>query len=334
MSRSSLTKLERHAFACLAFGVIGDAMGTPTELLEPDEIERRFGWVETFEGYGTDDTIMRDLLAEAVIATGGYATADDWAAVWLRRHSENFGEKVGRFFPSVLHAADKLKRGYPPRTLAAGTMPSSTSAMAISPVGLVNAGHPRAAAAQAMEIAGLLHQGDVGFCQDGAAAVAAAIAAALSPGATVDGVLQAAVGHIRPWSGAEMRMLIADTLALAKDAEDFKAFRAAYHARFRRPVLCDSRETVPAALAIVRLAGGDPWQAAVLGANFGRDCDTIASMAAAVCGALSGIEAGDEAKLERLPARTLAIQRTLARELVEVYHAKVAAERQALSNSI
>ena len=54
---SGSTLLERHALACLAFGVIGDAMGAPTELLEPEEIERRFGWVESFEGDGTDDTV-------------------------------------------------------------------------------------------------------------------------------------------------------------------------------------------------------------------------------------------------------------------------------------
>ena len=326
--------LDRHALACLAFGVIGDAMGTPTELLEPDEIERRFGWVEAFEGDGTDDTIMRDLLAAAIITGGGYATADDWAAEWRARHAEIIGDKVEKFFPSVLHAADKLRRGYLPRIIAVGTMPSSTSAMAISPVGIVNAGHPRAAAAQAMEIASLLHVTDVGFCQDAAAAVAAAIAAALSTGATVDSVLQAAIENIKPWSGGEMRTLISDALALARETADFKAFRAAYHQRFRRMIACDSRETVPATLAIVWLAAGDPWQATVLAANFGRDTDTIGCMAGAICGALSGLDEANEAKLQLLPPEILAFQKTLAGQLTCVRHAKAKAERQALSNSI
>ena len=56
MACSSSTGLERHALSCLAFGVIGDAMGTPTELMEPEDIERQFGWVESFDGDGTDDT--------------------------------------------------------------------------------------------------------------------------------------------------------------------------------------------------------------------------------------------------------------------------------------
>jgi hypothetical protein len=45
------------------FGVIGDAMGRPTENLEPADIEQRFGWVESFEGDGTYDTILRDMIA-------------------------------------------------------------------------------------------------------------------------------------------------------------------------------------------------------------------------------------------------------------------------------
>ena len=50
MSTNAADRLETHAFACLAYGVIGDAMGTPTENLEPAQIEEKFGWVETFEG--------------------------------------------------------------------------------------------------------------------------------------------------------------------------------------------------------------------------------------------------------------------------------------------
>jgi ADP-ribosylglycohydrolase len=111
-------RLELGAFASLAFGVVGDAMGTPTENLEPDQIEARVGWVETFEGDGTDDSIMRNLIADALIATGGYADADDWAAEWMRQYKEIFGQKVGRFFQSVLHSATKLRYGDTPRTIA------------------------------------------------------------------------------------------------------------------------------------------------------------------------------------------------------------------------
>ena len=117
MYTNAASQLESHAFACLAYGVIGDAMGTPTENLEPAQIEERFGWVESFEGDGTDDTIMRDLLAAALIRTGGFADADGWAEEWRDQRDAIFGSKVGRFFPSVLHAAAKLRFGYLPRSI-------------------------------------------------------------------------------------------------------------------------------------------------------------------------------------------------------------------------
>ncbi|MGZ5432547.1 MAG: ADP-ribosylglycohydrolase family protein, partial [Thermoanaerobaculia bacterium] len=41
----------------------------------------------------------------------------------------------------------------------------------------------------------------------------------------------------------------------------------------------DARETVPVALSLFYLANGDPRQTILYGANFGRDADTIASMA-------------------------------------------------------
>src|SRR5260370_38433825 len=87
-------------------------------------------------------------------------------------------------------------------------MTSWSLEMAIAEVGIVNAGNPRAAAAQAMEIASLLHVTNVAFCQDGAAAIAAAIAEALVAGSTVDAVLMAATRYIKPWSGGEMLSLI------------------------------------------------------------------------------------------------------------------------------
>ena len=330
----SLSLFEKHAFACLAYGMVGDAMGSLTELLDPGEIERRFGWVESFEGTGTDDVIMRDLLAAALIATDGYANADDWAHQWCTQSEKIFGGKANRFFPSILHAAEKLRRAYLPRLIAEGTMPTTTSAMAIAPVGIVNAGNPRAAAAQATEIASLVHVTHVAFCQDGAAAIASTIAAAFLPGATVDSVLQAAVDAIKPWSGAEMRTLIIDVLALARSSQDYKAFRKAFQKSYCKPVICDSRETVPAALAMVWFARGDPWKAVVLSANFGRDADTIGCMAGGICGALTGIGERDGNRLAPLPEETLLEQRWLALDLVAIHHSKAGAEKAAWSISI
>lgn len=110
-----------------------------------------------------------------------------------------------------------------------------------------------------------------------------------------------------------------------------RAFRERYHATFRRQIACDSRETVPAALAIVRLAGGDPRLAASFGANFGRDTDTIACMAAGICGALSGILPLNAELIERLPAQAQRAQADLASRLAVITCAKMESELKAVA---
>lgn len=323
-------ELRGRAYASLVCGLVGDAMGTPTENLEPEQIEARLGWVTEFEGVGTDDSLMKDLLADALLETGGYATSDDWARQMVQQRAQII-ERRDKFFPSVLHLLSKLGYGFAPRTVNAGTMPSSSSAMAIAPVGIVNAGHPRAAAAQAQEIAGLIHTGEVGFCQDAAAAIAAAVAAALAPQATIAGSVDAATVYLAPISGELMRGLILEALALARSTGEYKAFRSAYQARFRQTIACDSRETVPATLAICLLAEGDPVRAIEYGANFGRDTDTIATMAGAICGALRGPTALPSGWAEKVTTRGLRDQHVLAERLVRVAiekaHSEVASWR-------
>ncbi|MEM7333518.1 MAG: ADP-ribosylglycohydrolase family protein [Chloroflexota bacterium] len=277
---------------CLVGGLIGDAIGTPTEGMDYEQIEARFGWVDDFDCDGTDDTVMKVLLAEALIRTDGEANYDDWAQVWLDQWHDIFGDKVGKFFQSVLHTAAKLKHHGTPRMAALGNMPSSSSAMCISPIGIVNACNPQAAANQAYSVASLIHTHDVSFCQDGAAAMATAVSHAFDPSATVGSILETAVQAITPISGQEMLGLIDEVLNIAEQAGEYAQFRADIYAqrdRFFRPLICDSRETIPITLAIFKLADGDFEKTVTYGANFGRDADTIATMGGAIAGAYQGI---------------------------------------------
>ena len=195
------TALYDKTLGCLLGGLIGDAIGTPTEGKHYRDIEAQHGWVSDFDCDGTDDTVMKTLLAEALIRTEGYATLDDWAQVWLDHWEAIFGPKLSKFFVSVVHTAQKVKRHSVPRMAALGNMPSSSSAMCISPVGIVNACNPAQAAQQAYNLASLIHVHDVGYCQDGAAAMAAAVAEAMRADATVPSVLDAALEAIIPLSG-------------------------------------------------------------------------------------------------------------------------------------
>lgn len=322
----------KKTLGCLIGGIIGDAIGTPTEGKSFKEIEKEFGWVEDFEGVGTDDTILKHLLADALIKTMGYATLDDWAKAWLDQWQAIFGPKVGKFFPSVIHTAAKLRRDSPPRMAALGNMPSSSSAMCISPIGIVNACNPRQAAMQAYNVAGLIHIHEVGFCQDGAAAMAAAVAEAFNPAATVDSIVKASTRYLLEMSGAEMRGIIEKIMTVAREKKEFKAFRKAVYddeALFFRAIACDSRETVPITIALFYLAGGDVEKCAVYGANFGRDADTIASMCGAIGGAFKGVDAIRKSWIEKVKEGSDVDQEALAENLVRTAVGKMEREREA-----
>jgi ADP-ribosylglycohydrolase len=276
--------LSDRTLAVLVGARVGDAMGEPTEGMDAEEIERRYQWVAEFDGTGTDDSLMASLLIEALVSSGGRASQDEWAAQIAAGH-ELIQAQRQKFFISVLHLVAKLRHGVPPRAAALGNLPSSSSAMAIWPVGVVNAGQPARAAVQAYRLAALIHAYPVDFCQDGAAFVAATVAAGLRDGTTIFAACEEGLRQLDWASGEVMRTLIAFAIELAGQAGDYREFRTRYHASARQPDACDARETVPAAAALACLAQGDVRVAVEYGANFGRDTDTIATMAGALCGA-------------------------------------------------
>ena len=70
---------------CLIGGEIGDAMGAPAENKTYQEIADTYGTISEFSGFGTDDSALKHILCDAIDASGGYPTADDWAAQWLKQ---------------------------------------------------------------------------------------------------------------------------------------------------------------------------------------------------------------------------------------------------------
>jgi ADP-ribosylglycohydrolase len=322
-----VTAFEDRVLGCLLGGLVGDAMGSSTENMEPDDIAARFGWVSTVKGSGTDDTAMRTLLSDALLVTDGHAGPDDWADQWIAHRDVFNGPLRSRFFVSVLHTAEKLAMGHDARSVATGNMASSSSAMCIAPVGIVNAGNPRAASDQAWTLASLIHQGPVSFCADAAATVAAAVSIAIVPGGSVDQVLAAAGTTLHPRHGATMRDLIGDVLELAERSRDYETFRLGFHAAFRQPVACDSRETVPAVFGLLAMAKGDVQRVVEYAANFGRDTDTIGAMAGSIAGALTGAGSMPTTWLASLDAEQLESERRLGANLAALAIAKAVAQR-------
>jgi ADP-ribosylglycohydrolase len=332
MGRNTLQKeslLYTKILGSLLGGIIGDAMGAPAEKKTYQQVEEEFGEIRDFSGVGTDDTIIKHILCDAIKASDGYVSADEWAAAF-GRHPESYT----RWFTPVrnMFCAVQAKLVLPVYA-GMGNQQSSSSAMAITPMGLINACNPRQAALETYDVAGLIHGGTATFCRDAACAIAAAVAEAMKPEATVDSVLDASVRYLHPVSSAEMITCIGNAVALARKEGEYKAFRRVYYETSLRtlaPTVSDSRETVPCCLALIHLAGGDVRQGVIYAANFGRDADTIATMTGSILGALHGVQALGSDWVDKAMAG-IPGQEELALMLAGITRRKSAAARQELA---
>jgi ADP-ribosylglycohydrolase len=259
-----VSDLRDRVLGALLGGLCGDAIGRPTESLHYKTIAERFGRItgpmadhRGRPGEGTDDSALKHLLCTAIIRADGEVTAHDWARVWRE-------QMVPRhYWVPIQNAYYRLMlQNISPDEVGVGTMVSNSSAMCIAPVGIVNAGNPRAAAREAQSVTRLVHRGT---SLEAAGAVAAAVAAALDKDASVDSVILASITYLPAES--DMIPAIKAVVELAQESNDYEAFREAFYERLLRPwpdrderlsTAVDPRESVPAALGIFLLADGDP----------------------------------------------------------------------------
>ena len=316
-----MNKLEDKIYGCLVGGLIGDAMGAPGEGKTYREIQEQMGPITDFEGQGTDDTAIREQLIRAIFATGGYPTVDAFAQTFIDCKQTNYH----LWYIPVKNAFHKLEAGLSlPAYAGWGNQQSSSTAMAFSPMGIINACHPRQAALEALQLGSFIHNGPSGFCRDGAAALSAAVAEAFSSGATAKSIAAASTRYLLPISAGEMIGLIEQALALARKAGSYEKFRSAYYESSLREIISDSRETVPVVMAIVDLAEGDPRRALLWGANFGRDADTISTMIGGIVGALHGAAGLPREWVAKVEANPNVQYREMTPGLAEIVRRRVA----------
>ncbi|MEU5769389.1 ADP-ribosylglycohydrolase family protein [Streptomyces asoensis] len=286
------------------------------------------------DGHVTDDTLMTHALIR-VYATvrdhlDAYAIADHLVPDLLTTprwipELEAEALPLHRIFLAEKWLVTRLHYGHvDPREAGVGNIVNCGAAMYMAPVGLVNAANPAGAYAEALDIAGA-HQSSYG--REAAGVFAAAVAAACVPGATARSVVEACLTLAQDGTRTAIEK-VCETAARYGDFESaLVPLREAVTPYdtvgpdYRRPSLAARRpsrlhaiEELPVALGMLLVAGGD-YREAVLGAvNYGRDCDSIATMAGAVAGAL-GSPPPDEwskqvAEASRLdlwePAATLA----------------------------
>ncbi|MEW5633308.1 ADP-ribosylglycohydrolase family protein, partial [Streptomyces hydrogenans] len=152
--------------------------------------------------------------------------------------------------------------------------------------------------AEALDVAGA-HQSSYG--REAAGVFAAAVAAACVPGATPRTVVDTALALAKDGTRAAIEAVaeVADRhrdfesalVPLRKAVAPYDSVGPDYRnpgLDARRPSRLHSIEELPIALGMLLVGEGD-YRRTVLGAvNYGRDCDSIATMAGAVAGALHG----------------------------------------------
>jgi ADP-ribosylglycohydrolase len=313
---------------------IGDALGMPTQLLSRQQIVDRWGPLLTgFEaapddhpiaagmpaGAVTDDTEQAVLLGRLLIAGRGRVEPGELATALLGWEREMAARgSLDLLGPSTKRALQAVQDGTPPAE-AGRHGDTNGAAMRITPVGIATAADDRSALVDQVQQASLVtHNTSIALA--GAAAVAAAVSAGID-GADVATATTAAIAAARlaarrgHWTaGADVAARIDWAANLVAGARPPWAAEVIYTLV---GTSLATQESVPAAFAVLSAVPGDPWQACLLAASLGGDCDTIAAMAGAIGGACHGLAAFPSHAVEAVGRNRLDLM-ALADSLLEL----------------
>jgi hypothetical protein len=316
--------VENHAlfkkiFGCLVGGAIGDAFGIRVEMMHYLDIKEQYGWVTHFDdlppripstrsplerwypfgeqmsdvdgfhplgrwskdvGVYTDDMRYRLMACYTILQKSGPINGMDFAKSWfnyrlMAEGVEEYEPTLSWTGPQKAYARDlgSIERL---THLAAQNRPCFSGWD--SPMGIIHAGNQAAAA-------------ESGY------AMSVAIATALTPGATMEDVIENVLEYswVLGHYASEFTGRLERLLKIARDCTTpfalYEPFYNEFLVTFPPWEAVWTMEMVPCALAICAIAGEDTKQAIIGATNIGRDADTIAGIAGELAGALYGIDA-------------------------------------------
>lgn len=316
----------------------GDAAGAPIEKLSYQEIKENYGRVESLttrwykadasqdvtlgrmrgNGIVTDDTLMMNALIHVYLKEQRHLDAYDMANAFVKEiaYKKTFIPEFGKealiidrlFYPEKYIFIRHVLANCDPREGGYGNMVNCGAAMYIAPVGIVNAGNPKAAYDEAILFA-MGHQLSYGL--EAAGVLAACVAKAFQPGVTIEDIIDTAAYFAKDGT----RNAIIDMTSAAKELREKKAgmdeviavfqtviskyspMKDDVHRKIEKvgiasnhytPSRLFSIEELPMALAFIVLNDGEFYKSILDGINSGRDTDSIGVMIGSILGAMYG----------------------------------------------
>lgn len=307
--------LYERVYGSLLAAALGDIIGGPSETQSREEIYKNFhGRIRSLRDgrrfdrstYGkiTDDTSQLYMMGKAVIKYNGEMDpkrAAEGILMWAEQCPEYYPRCAG---PTSRYVIDALQAGQDPERVGKRSLKfqfgtSNGAVMRIAPAGLINPGNPDGAIQTAIAMTKPSHNTHQAY--SASCAIACAIAEALTEGSTIHSILRAAVygakegerigrkeARIAP--GGLITPALLEAIEIVYDCETAEEAEI----RLDRSVnanICTARASVPMAVGLFAINGGDPLQTAFSCANAGGDTDTFGCMAGMIAGAFRGIEA-------------------------------------------
>jgi ADP-ribosylglycohydrolase len=347
------TRLFDKVWGSILAGAIGDAMGGAVEGLDYREIAGRFGRVDRYLPYlrppsyhgafgmapalYTDDTRLRLVLCRAIVASGDLPSRGEFGHAMVTAYNAATTDLERGFLEEyafkAIHGSEKL--------IFAGE-PTNGAIMMNGPVGLLCAGAPAEAFDAAYELAFITD----GYAKHAAAAMAAAVAEAMRPRASVEHIVEAALSSLARhrervegplWRGSPKRYApneraVEAAVGIAREVHDVFALPAELSPVVERgPFFSEAAQSLAVPLAMLVAADGD-LRLTILGCvNYGRDNDSYASIAGGLVGALHGAGAVPQEWIEPLLAANPEPDlRQVAIDLCQVIVARHTTRRQAV----
>ncbi|MGG4345951.1 ADP-ribosylglycohydrolase family protein [Paenibacillus lautus] len=329
---------------------LGDAMGAPIEKLTYGEIKSKYGRVESLmtrwhkmdlpadvrlgrvrgDGIVTDDTLMTIALMNVYLTEGRHLDAYDMGNEFVKEIAfrKTFVPELNEetliidrlFYPEKYIFMRHVLANCDPREGGIGNMVNCGAAMYIAPIGIVNAGNPKAAYDEAILFA-MGHQSSYGL--EAAGVLAACVAKAFEPGVSVDDIVHTAISLAKDGTKAAIVEMTQAARDLRQERDDmdkviemFQAIMLKYSpmgddvnrhidkvgipSNHYTPSRLWSIEELPMALAFIVLNDGDYYRSILDGVNSGRDTDSIGVMAGVILGAMYGGEVIRKEDIEQL----------------------------------